>query len=313
MDHDPDLDFSNADRLIAAADGALGKTIQGLASGYLMALRDADAEVYRWGELDEDLTDASERRWIAAGFMMGVRDRIANAVGLSPRARIETPDSLLRWAQHAKRRLNTRRGAWHSRAYDVVYAGIFGAAGQGIPWRWSDLPRLWLRASVTALIAALMLAVPTLARREPERALALNQRASDILTLMLEERRFEKDTFLNVGTARAEVYLRQWELTRSRLEMVVAEAKALQSTEVEQAMLSDIERDMRVYASGYERVAGLIRQGTIRTGEDANERLLAYKASAHEAEKSCARLKELTAQRLTTLQRGMFALPGTEG
>jgi hypothetical protein len=300
MQQEPGMDFSDADRLMAAAEGAYGETACGLATGYLMAIRDAQADSYRWTELDRDLAENSSRQWIAVGFMMGVRDDIASACGLSAEGRSRAPEALLRWAREVRRRAGPGQDTGQARAYDVLAAGLLDSAARRSPNPSGRRARVSPRAALTAIALALMFALPPLGPREPDRAVALHQRAADIETLMLEERRFEKDTFLNVGDrAKAEAYLLRWQQTKSLMESAIAAARSLQPDDQERAALANIERDFEAYASGYEQIAGLIRQGAIRSAEEANAHLLVYKASAHRVEDSSAQLRAATAARLT--------------
>jgi hypothetical protein len=303
MRQEPGMDFSDADRLMAAAEGAHGETARALALGYLMAIRDAQADVYRWADLDRDLEDGS-RQWVAVGFMMGVRDDIGGAFGLSADGRGRAPEALLRWAREVRRRLRPRSGTRHAGAYDALAEGLLEIAGRRVPHSSRRLARISPRAALAALAAALAFTLPPLVQREPNSAVPLYQRASDIETLMLEERRFEKDTFLNVGDpVKAEAYQLRWEQTKSLMRSAIAEARALPLDDSQRAALSDIEQDFEHYASGYERIAGLIRQGVIRTAQDANEHLLVYKASAHRVESCSTRLKAATATRSTGFDR----------
>jgi len=172
-----------------------------------------------------------------------------------------------------------------------------------------DLPR---RVRKTAAIAALCLVAGacgwSLASRFSARSdqslrdLQLSQRAERMAGLILEERRYEKDLFINIDDRdRLESYARKWHEVRAGLYDELARAEKLNLSEQDLKTLRDIEIDLRSYAWGYERVLLMIRQGDIRTTQAANEEFTRFKRAAHRIEAACAAISERAQQRAAPL------------
>lgn len=134
------------------------------------------------------------------------------------------------------------------------------------------------------------------------RDLQLSQRAERIEALILEERRYEKDLFINIDDRdRFESYARKWKDVRTGLYDELARAEKLNLSEQDRKALRDIEVDLRSYAWGYERVLLMIRNGEIRTPQAANDEFARFKGAAHRIEAACAAISERAQQRATPL------------
>ncbi len=121
------------------------------------------------------------------------------------------------------------------------------------------------------------------------RAEALKEQTVLIAGLMLQERRFEKDLFINIGSRdRIEDYVHKWNDARQRLQGELDRAEALALSAEDRDDLRRIQGDLRIYVGGYESVLARIRAGQIATPEQANDEFERYKSSAHRAEMACA-------------------------
>ena len=97
-------------------------------------------------------------------------------------------------------------------------------------------------------------------------------------------RRFEKDLFLNIGSAEKEAeYLAKWNDQRQRLEerldqlekLVAAQADS--STEKDKAVVKKLKVDAAAYEAGLNKVVAKIRDGSIKTPQEANAAIEPYK------------------------------------
>jgi hypothetical protein len=121
----------------------------------------------------------------------------------------------------------------------------------------------------------------------------LSQSAERIVGLMLEERRYEKDLFINIDDRdRFESYAQKWQDARTGLFGELARAEKLNLSEQDRKALLDVEVDLRSYAWGYQRVLVKIRNGAIRTPQAANDEFARFKGAAHRIEAACAAIAE---------------------
>jgi hypothetical protein len=295
------VDLSDPDRLLSAARGAEGETLSELAAGYLRALRDCEHDVRCWSDLERDMHGTDAHRWRATGFMMGVRDGLARAYGLSGKKRHQTPSELLRWATSVCGDALTQRACPDSVAYRVVCRILEERVDRQSGVQVRRASRVFAGAIAGALVAVAIFIGRDFAPPKSEHLLALNQQAADIVTLVLEERRFEKDSFLNVSDRdRTAAYLSRWLSTKAQLDRAIVHAHALATEENDLRALAAIEDDLRRYADGYRQVSAQMQAGEILSAEEANRRLTIYKAAAHDAEALGAALRASTARRLLT-------------
>jgi len=173
------------------------------------------------------------------------------------------------------------RGARNSIDRNVVTAAVCVAAAV---CGWSLAAILGLRA------------------HDATRDVELSQRASRIASLVLEERRYEKDVFINIDDRdRIESYARKWHEAHAGLNSALASVEQLELSEQDRKAVGEINADLRAYVSGYERVLLMIRKGEIRTPQEANEEFVRYKSAAHRIEAACAAIYERATQRAAPL------------
>jgi methyl-accepting chemotaxis protein len=100
-------------------------------------------------------------------------------------------------------------------------------------------------------------------------ALVENSQRARANTLGL--RRFEKDIFLNIGSAEKEAeYLAKWNDQWERLQERLAVMDRIAVEEADKETLKAMRQDGTTYKDGLSRVVALIRGGTLRTPQDAN-------------------------------------------
>jgi methyl-accepting chemotaxis protein len=91
-------------------------------------------------------------------------------------------------------------------------------------------------------------------------------------------RRFEKDIFLSADSpTRREEYLAEWQEERDRLEGRLKELEKLAERTEEQEVLASMRRDLATYETGFAQVVSGIKNGVLRTAEEANAAIEPYK------------------------------------
>jgi len=290
--------------------GQGGETRRFLASGYAMAIHELDAPPLSGSDLLAHLEgrNGEDMRLVGIGFVACVRDTLASREAGSSQVRERTVcrsesdiNRVVRWLQS-----HPRLGAeGATRAVRSALADEFA------PGRISFTGRVrirsamgWCAATGGALaIAALVAVHPWRTGKDAvfTRDFHLSQEASVIQALILEERRYEKDTFLNIAD-RAQIvsYARKWDHSRVSLEQTLARARKLVVTEQDREVLQKIDEDFTVYVNGFERVLSKIRAGQVSSAEEANAQFTVYKDAVHRIESNSEALGDRAMRRLNT-------------
>jgi methyl-accepting chemotaxis protein len=110
----------------------------------------------------------------------------------------------------------------------------------------------------------------------------LAQHAAEMQTLVLSERRFEKDTFINLADEdRRAGYVKKWNDARTRLVKTIAAVRALELTPEDAAAMEQVDRHFAVYVGGFEATLAQIRSGQLKTTQEANADLGKVKDAVH--------------------------------
>jgi methyl-accepting chemotaxis protein len=84
-------------------------------------------------------------------------------------------------------------------------------------------------------------------------------------------RRYEKDYFLNIGSAEKEAdYLAKWKDQKKRLDERLDELEKLAQTDADRDIVRSMRKDANVYEEGFQKVIGQIRDGGVKTAQEAN-------------------------------------------
>lgn len=135
-----------------------------------------------------------------------------------------------------------------------------------------------------------------------ERAFEESVRASEVTNLLLEERRYEKDSFINIGDrVQVGLYARKWEVSRRALGEAIQHLDQLDLSEADRQTLHDVESDFHEYVDGYERVLAQIDSGRIRTTQDANLEIAKIKLLIHRMEFNAAAISTHANRRVGTI------------
>jgi len=127
----------------------------------------------------------------------------------------------------------------------------------------------------------------------------LSQAASAIGQLILTERRFEKDVFINIGDAAVRgSYKQKWDTAKSSLDARMTAAGKLELMESDKKALGQIGDGFRSYVDGFERTYARIESGQIKTTQEANGEFAAFKAAVNGMEEAGASLNEIAVARV---------------
>ena len=271
--------YMDGNDLLNDLRGNNGATMRSVAVGYVMALHDAEDQPALIGHRSARFT------------LEQAVNRVEDWLDTNPSLR-NKPASLL--VREALGGVPAREPTKHGpRTIGILRRG------------WRQVPA-WSLTIVLSLATALCgwalnQAVVRLSDRSAPGA-ELSRRAEGIARLVLEERRYEKDLFINIeDRERIDAYAQKWNEARTGLVTALAGAEELELSEQDRKALGDIAADFRFYARGYEEVLQMIRRGKIRTPQEANDEFARYKAAAHRIEASCAALYERAAGRIAPL------------
>jgi methyl-accepting chemotaxis protein len=132
--------------------------------------------------------------------------------------------------------------------------------------------------------------------------IALAQQATDIRTLVLQERRSEKDAFINIGDAeKREEYAKKWQASRAKLDTAIADARKLELVAEDAKAFDEMTSNLDLYTKGFQGVLAKIRDGSITTTADANTEMNRSKAAVHAMEGACDTIAERATARAATV------------
>jgi methyl-accepting chemotaxis protein len=113
----------------------------------------------------------------------------------------------------------------------------------------------------------------------------ISQTASVIGQLILNERRFEKDVFINMGDAGVRAsYKKKWEAVKSSLDEHITAATDLDLAQNDKKVLGRIVDGFRSYVEGFERTYARIESGQIKTTKEANGGFAVFKTEVYDVE-----------------------------
>jgi len=137
-----------------------------------------------------------------------------------------------------------------------------------------------------------------LTRQTLDRDVALAQQAAQIQILVLQERRFEKDAFINLADeAKRADYAKKWGDARERLDKALDAAAKLELTAQDARELDTIRVGFKGYAAGFQDVLGQIARGDVKTTQEANAVIGKYKDAVHGMEKAVDAVNERAIER----------------
>jgi PAS domain S-box-containing protein len=148
----------------------------------------------------------------------------------------------------------------------------------------------------------------TNAHRAISNDVQLSQTASVIGQLILNERRFEKDVFINIGDAGVRAtYKKKWDAGKSSLGEHITAASKLDLAGSDKRALGQVADGFRAYVDGFERTYARIESGQIKTTQEANGEFTAFKAAVHGMEDAGEELNAMAMARVNKAAESLSA------
>jgi len=163
----------------------------------------------------------------------------------------------------------------------------------------------WVLGGTLAMMAGMVMAglwglnaLHGMTRQTLGQDVALAQQAADLQILVLQERRFEKDTFINVADAdKRNGYVQKWKDAGTRLQAALGHAQTLDLLPQDRDELARIGEHFKTYLAGFDTVLAAVQGGQVTTTQEANAAIGKFKASVQGMEKAVDDLNERAVQR----------------
>ncbi len=282
--HAPDASgqgYVDGHALLKDLSGHSGHAMRSVAIGYVMAIHDAlrvgdtaAAPARADGALPAARPTLGEQALAVEDWLREHPQRLDEVAAVLVRAALghEPPAAAPRGALVALRKQLQRRVSWDR-------ATALGALGAG---------------AVALTIGMLVVhgTQPATGAAPLVRNVQIIEGADDITKLVLEERRYEKDSFLNIGNRnRFAMYTEKWSDSRAALAGAIAHLAAIDMSAGDRQILADIAGDFHEYARGCDHILALIRNERIHTPQDANMEFALFKTPARRMELDAALIK----------------------
>ncbi|MBF0590685.1 MAG: MCP four helix bundle domain-containing protein [Nitrospirae bacterium] len=122
---------------------------------------------------------------------------------------------------------------------------------------------------------------------------------ADVLTL----RRYEKDVFINIANAKkVESYFNKWNEAKGTVAERIANIEKASTPQKDKDVVAAIKADFNAYDAGFNNVFAMIRQGNIKTTQEANTAIENYKDAIHRMEKASDDFSDDGMKRLQTVE-----------
>jgi methyl-accepting chemotaxis protein len=171
---------------------------------------------------------------------------------------------------------------------------------------------------ITALLVLLMISASigmvglnklfTTASHAMDQDVRLAQRAANIDILVLNERRYEKDAFINLAdAAKFSSYRQKWDVAGTALLQETTAARRLDLDDTDQRSLRQIESSYQAYADGFNHTVEMIRSGQIKSTQEANNEFTRYKDAVHGTEDASEQLNRRAISRVDAVGESLAA------
>ncbi len=119
-------------------------------------------------------------------------------------------------------------------------------------------------------------------------------------------RRFEKEFFLSMESREeAAEYLTQWNQEREDLSHELSELERFTTLPEDQDAVKSMGTELAAYETGFRKVLGMIRDGTIKTPQEANAAISEYKNAVQRLERSAKALAESASMRMEAKEKAV--------
>jgi hypothetical protein len=293
--------YASPDVLLMDLGGAGGDDAFALATGYAMAIHDADADCLSASKLLAYLRcrGGSVEELTGVGYVMAVRDGMESSAQARPAAGAAAFRSRMRRdARIVRDWLEQHPLGFQQPAIVAVHLALAGVAPASAhrpraALRWIRDQSLLTKGLAMAVVAlAVVAGLPHEPARVPgARDVAVGQEAERLTTLLLQQRRYEKDSIINVADpAESGAYVRKWQEARVALLGDLDALSSLDLDDEDRQSIGQIRGDLQFYEQGYLQLLALMQSGRIRTPQDANRLLDKYKPAAHRVEANGVRI-----------------------
>lgn len=137
----------------------------------------------------------------------------------------------------------------------------------------------------------------------------LAQQAGDIQNLILLERRYEKDAFINLSDPeKLKGYADKWNEARTRLAKAIVQLRQLRLDAQDLRDVSQLDEHLRAYAQGFEGTLAAIQRGQVKTAVEANIELGKVKAAVHGMESISDQMADRAMERANQAQATIDAV-----
>jgi methyl-accepting chemotaxis protein len=138
---------------------------------------------------------------------------------------------------------------------------------------------------------------------------AVSGYANDATIATLDLRRFEKDLFLNIGSAEKETdYLGKWNEARHRLDESFSAIVRVTSDVKDRELIESVRADVDTYATTLQAIAGRIASGEIKTPAEANAAITPIKDHIHRVESATKTLDDNAAARVVEKKKSIVSV-----
>ncbi|MBI3814297.1 MAG: methyl-accepting chemotaxis protein, partial [Nitrospinae bacterium] len=113
------------------------------------------------------------------------------------------------------------------------------------------------------------------------------ENASRARANVLGLRRYEKDIFLNIGLKeKEEAYLKKWKEQYDHLIERLNVLEKVVELQQDKELVASMKNNLSLYESGFNRVYGMIKEGKLKTPQEANTVIGEYKEATHKMEQA---------------------------
>ena len=150
--------------------------------------------------------------------------------------------------------------------------------------------------AAVAVALAVVVALQPVPRSDNESRIArvdliVSRDADNVMAMLLEQRRYEKDSILNLSDpVQSEAYAQKWKEARLALMSSLDAMGSLDLADEDRQSLAQMRDDLHFYELGYLQLLSQMQRGQVRTPQDANRLLEEYKPAAHRVEANGVRI-----------------------
>jgi len=127
----------------------------------------------------------------------------------------------------------------------------------------------------------------------------INSAANDIHIATLNVRRYEKDTFLNIGDKEiVGQYIAKWNTARQQVEEQLSTIEKIGADDTQRETIRQIRSDMGEYVTAFEAIAKRINSGEIKSAAEANHEISPFKDHVRRIETAVQTLDDASTHRM---------------